>query len=109
LQPLLVLLFFQRAERLSFFKTMTAPFKVNAGGLIIRHTEDQLLSLVATFIVEGKPGAKLLLPSLAWLQKREDGRMLMGRDGSIGSLLHNETSDDIVARIKRWNKELLEA
>lgn len=31
-------------------KTMTASFKVDAGGLTIRHTEDQLLSLVATFI-----------------------------------------------------------
>lgn len=89
--------------------SIAAPFKVNAGGLIIRHTEDQLLSLVATFIVEGKPGAVLFLPSLAWLRKRDDGRMLMGRDGSIGSLLHNETSDDIVARIKRWNRELLAA
>ena len=85
---------------------MTAPFKVNAGGLIIRHTEDQLLSLVATFIAEGKPGATLLLPSLAWLRKADDGRILMGRDGSIGTRLHNETSDDIVARIKRWSKAL---
>lgn len=83
---------------------MTASFKVNAGGLIIRHTEDQLLSLVARFIVEGKPGATLLLPSLAWLRKRDDGRMLMGRDGSIGSLLFNETSDDIVGMIVRWSK-----
>ena len=94
---------------------MTASFKVNAGGLIIRHTEDQLLSLVARFIVEGKPGATLLFPSLAWLRKRDDGRMLMGRentvgimitgrDNSTGTLLHNETSDDIVARIVRWSK-----
>lgn len=94
---------------------MTASFKVNVGGLIIRHTEDQLLSLVARFIVEGKPGATLLLPSLAWLRKRDDGRMLMGRentigtmimgyDNSIGSLLFNETSDDIVATIVRWSK-----
>ena len=84
---------------------MTASFKVNAGGLIIRHTEDRLLSLVARFIVEGKPGATLLLPSFAWLRKRDDGRMLMGRDGSIGSLLFNETSDDIVAMIVRWGKQ----
>jgi hypothetical protein len=84
---------------------MTASFKVNAGGLIIRHTEDQLLSLIARFIVEGKPGATLLLPSLAWLRKRDDGRMLMGRDGSIGSLLFNETSDDIVDMIVRWGKQ----
>jgi len=85
---------------------MNAPFRVNAGGLIICHTEDQLLSLVARFIVEGKPGATLLLPSLAWLRKADDGRILMGRDGSIGNRLHNETSDDIVARIKRWSKAL---
>jgi hypothetical protein len=31
--------------------------------------------------------------------------MLMGRDGSIGSLLFNETSDDIVAMIVRWGKQ----
>ena len=76
-----------------FFKTMTALL------------QDQLLSIVAGFIVEGKPGTTLLLPSLAWLRKRDDGRMLMGRDGSIGSLLFNETSDDIVATIVRWGKE----
>ena len=67
--------------------------------------QDQLFSIVAGFIVEGKPGTTLLLPSLAWLRKRDDGRMLMGRDGSIGSLLFNETSDDIVAIIVRWGKE----
>ena len=67
--------------------------------------QDQLLSTVASFIVEGKPGTTLLLPSLAWLRKRDDGRMLMGRDGSIGGLLHNETSDDIVAMIVRWGKQ----
>lgn len=67
--------------------------------------QDQLLSIVAEFIVEGKPGATLLLPSLAWLRKRDDGRMLMGRDGFIGGLLFNETSDDIVAMIVRWGKE----
>ena len=89
------------------FQTMlSSSFKVDAGGIIIRHTEDQLLSLVAAFIVEGKPGAMLLLPSLAWLRKAEDGRILMGRDGSIGTRLHNETSDDIVARIKRWSRAL---
>jgi len=86
---------------------MTSSFNVASGNLLIRHTEDQLLSLIATFIVEGKPGATLLLPSLAWLRKAEDGRILMGRDtwGSVATRLHNETSDDIVARIKRWSKE----
>jgi hypothetical protein len=68
-------------------------------------TKDHLLSIVAEFIVEGKPGATLLLPSSTWLRKRDDGRMLMGRDGSIGSLLFNETSDDIVAMIVRWGKQ----
>lgn len=88
---------------------MTAPFKVDAGGLIIRHTEDQLLSLVAAFIVEGKPGTTLVLPSLASLRKAEDGRIIMHNLtvwGAVGTRLHNETSDDIVARIKRWSKAL---
>lgn len=87
---------------------LSSSFKVDAGGIIIRHTEDQLLSLVAAFIVEGKPGATLLLPSLAWLRKTDSGRILMGRDndGCIGTFLYNETSDDIVARIKRWSRAL---
>ena len=85
---------------------MTASFKIDTNGSVIRHTEDQLLSLVAAFIVEGKPGATLLLPALAWLRKSDDGRILMGRDGFIGTRLHNETSDDIVARIKRWSRAL---
>lgn len=88
---------------------LSSSFKVDAGGIIIRHTEDQLLSLVAAFIVEGKPGAMLLLPSLASLRKAEDGRIIMHNLtiwGSVGIRLHNETSDDIVARIKRWSKGL---
>lgn len=85
---------------------MTASFKVDVNGAIIRHTEDQLLSLVARFMVESKPGDALLLPSLAWLRKADDGRILMGRDDFIGTRLHNETSDDIVARIKRWSRAL---
>lgn len=91
------------------FSIMTSSFKVDAGGIIIRHTEDQLLSLVAAFIVEGKPGAKLLLPSLASLRKAEDGRIIMHNLtiwGDVGVRLHNETSDDIVARIKRWSRAL---
>lgn len=70
--------------------------------------KDQLLSIVAAFIVEGKPGDELLLPSLVTLCKREDGRLMMGRNGTFWALF-NETSDDIVAKIERWNKELLEA
>ncbi|MEB3208945.1 MAG: hypothetical protein VKK63_08515 [Synechococcus sp.] len=88
---------------------MTASFKVDAGGFTIRHTEDQLLSLVAAFIVEGKPGATLVLPSLASLRKAEDGRIIMKNLtvwGSVSTRLHNETSDDIVARIKRWSRAL---
>lgn len=66
--------------------------------------QDQLLSLVAAFIVEGKPGEKLLLPSMAVLCKREDGRLMLGRNGTFWTCF-NETSDDIVAKIVRWGKE----
>lgn len=68
--------------------------------------KDQLLSLVAAFIAEAKPGDELLLPSMAALRKRPDGRLMMGRNGSFWTLF-NETSDDIVAKIERWNKELV--
>lgn len=67
--------------------------------------QDQLLSIVARFIVEGVPGEELLLPSMAALRKNDDGRLMMGRNGSFWPL-HDETSDDIVARIVRWGKEM---
>jgi len=95
--PLHSLLLFQRAERLSFFPAMTSSF-----------FKDQLLSIVAAFIVEGEPGDELLLPSMAALRKRADGRLMMGRNGTFWTCF-NETSDDIVAKIERWNKELLGA
>ena len=66
--------------------------------------EDQLLSLVAAFMVEGEPGDVLLLPALTTLCKREDGRLMLGRNGTFWTLF-NETSDDIVAKIIRWSKE----
>jgi hypothetical protein len=66
--------------------------------------KDQLLSLVAAFIAEGKPGQELLLPSMAALRKREDGRLMLGRNGAFWTCF-NETSDDIVAKIERWGRE----
>jgi hypothetical protein len=70
--------------------------------------KDQLISIVAAFICESKPGDELLLPSMAALRKREDGRLMMGRNGTFWTCF-NETSDDIVAKIERWNRELLGA
>jgi len=67
--------------------------------------EDQLLSIVAAFMVESKPGDVLALPAGAMLCKREDGRLMLGRN-NISWTLFNETSDDIVAKIIRWGKEL---
>lgn len=66
--------------------------------------EDQLLSIVARFMVEGRPGDVLALPAGAMLCKRQDGRLVLGRN-SISWTLFNETSDDIVAKIIRWGKE----
>jgi hypothetical protein len=60
--------------------------------------------MVARFICEAKPGDELLLPSMAAMRKREDGRLMLGRNGSFWTLF-NETSDDIVAKIERWGKE----
>ncbi len=66
--------------------------------------KDQLLSLVAHFIVEAKPGDEIVLPSMAALRKREsDGRLMMGRNGSFWPLF-DATSDDIVAKIERWGE-----
>ena len=90
------------ARASSSFRTMT--FTVASGSLLIKHSEDQLHSLIARFMVEAKPGARLDLPSTAFLEKRGDGRIILGRDGFIGTLLFNETSDDIMARIIRWSK-----
>ena len=90
------------ASFLITFETMT--FTVASGSLLIKHSKDQLHSLIARFMVEAKPGARLDLPSLAFLEKRGDGRIILGRDGFIGTLLFNETSDDIMARIVRWSK-----
>lgn len=67
------------------------------------YLQDQLLSIVARFIVEALPGEELVLPAKASLRKNEDGRLLMGRNGSFWPL-HDETSDDIVARIVRWKE-----
>ena len=78
-------------------------FTVNAGGLVIKHNEDQLLSLIARLIVEGKPGTGFFVNG-ACIAKNDDGEMVMGRSIETVQRLINETSDDILARVKRWSK-----
>ena len=67
-------------------------------------SQDQLLSIVAKFMNEANPGDRLLLPANTELRVRGDGRLMMGRNGSLWTLF-NETSDDIVHKIVRWEKE----
>ncbi len=80
-------------------------FLVPSDPLLIKHSEDQLISLVARFIVEAKPGAALALPAQAVISKREDGRIGLSRAGSLPMPLHEPLSHDIVATIARWAKE----
>jgi hypothetical protein len=80
-------------------------FLVNAGGLVIKHDEEQLISLIAKFINEGKPGAGFFVVGVACIAKHEDGQMMMGRKMETLSRLFNETSDDILHRVKRWAAE----
>lgn len=88
----------------SFLLSKIMTFTVASGSLLIKHSEDQLHSLIARFMVEAKPGARIELLSIAFLEKRGDGRIILGRNGFMGTLLFNETSDDIMARIVRWSK-----
>jgi len=67
-------------------------------------SQDQLLSMVAEFMNEANPGDRLLLPANTELCVRGDGRLMMGRNGSLWTLF-NETSDDVVYKIVRWEKE----
>lgn len=80
-------------------------FLVPSGPLMIKHSEDQLISLIALFINEAKPGAALALPAKAVLHKREDGRICLSRNGSLPTPLWEPLSDNIVATIVRWSKE----
>ena len=99
-------------------KIMTRTFPINAGGLTVRHTEDQLLSLTARFICDGKPGTGFIMPGVALVTKNDHGQLCMGRvktdaNGEFDlaasamamSKLFNETSDTIVARLVRWASE----
>ena len=72
-------------------------------------TEDQLISMVAYFICEAKAGDILMLPAMATLYKREDGRICMSRAGSLPTPLWEPNSDHIVSTIKRWSREDLGA
>lgn len=69
---------------------------------------DQLISMVAHFICEAKPGDILPLPSMAALHKRVDGRLCLSRNGSLPMPLHEPLSHEIVAIIERWGKEDLQ-
>ena len=80
-----------------------------SGNLLIRVSQDQLISLVARFINEAKPGAALALPAKAALHKREDGRICMSRNGSLPTPLWEPLSHDIVAKVVRWSREDLQA
>jgi hypothetical protein len=68
---------------------------------------DQLISMVARFICEAKPGDILPLPSMAALHKH-DGRLCLSRNGSLPMPLHEPLSHEIVATIERWGKEDLQ-
>jgi hypothetical protein len=95
----LALLFFQRGASFTIsFSAMTSSF-----------IEDQLISIVARFICEAKPGHTLLLPAMAALHKREDGRICMSRRGSLPMPLWEPLSHDIVAKVVRWSREDLQA
>jgi hypothetical protein len=80
-----------------------------SGNLLIRVSQDQLISLVARFINEAKPGAALALPAKAALHKREDGRICMSRNGSLPTPLWEPLSHDMVAKVVRWSREDLQA
>jgi hypothetical protein len=78
---------------------------VPSGPLLIKHSEDQLISLIARFINEAKPGAALSLPAKAVLHKREDGRICLSRNESLPMPLWEPLSHDIVAKVVRWSRE----
>lgn len=80
-------------------------FLVNAGGILIKHDEEQLISLIAKFINEGKPGSGFFIKDVACIAKHEDGQLMMGRKMETLSRLFNRTSDDIMHTVKRWASE----
>ena len=97
----------------------TAPFQaiVSSTGREVHHPvsamtssffRDQLISMVARFICEAKPGDILALPSMAALHKQADGRICLSRNGSLPTPLHEPLSHEIVATIERWGKEDLQ-
>jgi hypothetical protein len=95
----LILLLVQRSASFTIsFPAMTSSF-----------IEDQLISIVARFICEAKPGHTLLLPAMAALHKREDGRICMSRRGSLPMPLWEPLSHEIVAKVVRWSREDLQA
>ena len=79
-------------------------FLVPSGNLLIRVSEDQLISLVARFINDATLGAILTLPANAVLHRRHDGLICLGRNGSLPTPLWEPLSHDIVATIVRWSK-----
>jgi hypothetical protein len=109
LGPFLLYSSFNEARASQLASTMASSFLVNAGGLIIKHSKDQLLSLTATLIATGKPGTGFSVQGVACVAKDQAGRLMMGRSEETMVQLFNETSDDIVARIERWTKQLIAA
>jgi hypothetical protein len=80
-------------------------FLVPSGPLLIKHSEDQLISLIALFINEAKSSAAIALPAKAVLHKREDGRICLSRNGSLPMPLWEPLSHEIVATVVRWSRE----
>ena len=99
-RPRFALLLLQRAETPSFpfFPSMTSS-----------SIQDQLISMVACFICEAKAGDILMLPAMAALHKREDGRICISRRESVPMPLWEPLSHQIVATIVRWSKDDLQA
>ena len=85
--------------------TFIAP----SGPLLIKHSKDQLISLIALFINEAKPGAAIALPAKAVLHKREDGRICLSRNGSLPMPVWEPLSHEIVSTVTRWSKDDLQA
>jgi hypothetical protein len=87
----------------------SASFTISFQAMTSSFIEDQLISMVARFICEAQAGDTLLLPAMAALHKREDGRICMSRRGSLPMPLWEPLSHDIVAKVVRWSREDLQA
>ena len=90
----------------SSFAFPSMEFTINAGGLLVKHNEEQLISLVANFIANGKPGSGFIVQNVACISKHDqDGQLMLGRDDQTLNRMFSKTSDDIMSIIKRWATE----